>query len=207
MKLRQLGENLVASFSQHFQIPRNPRSSFLDYLSSDIFKNSVPNVVLNKFHAVRTQGNRAAHGTGPVNPQNSMWILRETFDLSRWFVLTLQTDAEVEALQFQEPPQAEADSKGKIQREKKAALQKLAAQEAQMQKLLEELEAARAQIAGAEKSAEDERRILAQTSQAVDVLQFDEAKTRQLLIDQMLSQAGWSVGSGLASTEEVGKGG
>ncbi len=201
IKLRQFGENLVASFFQHFQIPREPRTKFMDYLSNDTFQQSVPSVVLNKLHALRTQGNRAAHATGPVTPQIALWILRESFDLARWFALTLHAQANVEQIQFQEPSQAEPDSKGRIKREKREALQKLAAQEAQMQKLLEELEQARAQAVAAEKTAEQQQQILAQTNQAVNVLQFNEAETRKLLIDQLLVEVGWD----LANPAEVGQ--
>jgi len=205
MKLRQFGENLVASFFQHFQIPREPRAKFLDYLTSDTFQQSVPSVVLNKLHAVRTQGNRAAHATGPVTAQIALWILREAFDLGRWFALTLHGQQSLDQLQFAEPPQAEPDSKGQIKREKKEALQRLATQETQMQRLLEELDAIRAQAAAAEKTVEEQRRILAQANQAVNVLHFDEEKTRKLLIDQLLVQAGWDVAPGADSTAEVGK--
>lgn len=205
MKLRQFGENLAAAFFQHFQIPREPRAKFLDYLISDTFQHSVPSVVLNKLHALRTQGNRAAHATGPVTTQIALWILREAFDLARWFALTIHAQKDVEQLQFQEPPQAEADSKGQLKREKKDALQRIAAQEAQMQQLLDELETARLHAAAAEKTLEQQRQILAQANQAVNVLQFDEEKTRKLLIDQLLVQAGWDVAPGIGCTGEVGK--
>jgi len=205
VKLRQFGENLVAAFFQHYTIPRDARPSFLDYLTNDTFLQSVPNVVLNKLHALRTQGNRAAHATGPVKPQIAIWILHEAFDLARWFALTLYARAGLEELSFEEPPQGEPDSKGQLRREKKEVLQKLADQEARMLKLLEELETTRMQASAAEKTLEEQRRILAQANQAVGVLQFDEAKTRQLLIDDLLVQAGWDVAPGEESTHQVGK--
>ncbi|MCK5862073.1 MAG: DEAD/DEAH box helicase family protein, partial [Candidatus Hydrogenedentes bacterium] len=205
IKLRQFGENLVASFFQHYQIPREPRANFLDFLKNDTFLNSVPNVVLNKLHAVRIQGNRAVHSTGPVNTEKALWILREAFDLSRWFSLTLYARNDMEGLEFSDPQPEESDSKGKIKREKKQALQRLADQEARMQRLLQELEETRAKAAAAEKTSEEEKHILAQTKSAVNVLQFDEAKTRKLLIDQMIVQAGWNLAAGEESTSEVGK--
>lgn len=58
VKLRLFGENLVAAFFQHHQIPREPRATFLDYLTNDTFQHSVPPVILNKLHALRAQGNR-----------------------------------------------------------------------------------------------------------------------------------------------------
>jgi predicted type IV restriction endonuclease len=53
--------------------------------------------------------------------------------------------------------------------------------------------AAREQAAVAEKTEQEQKQILAQTNQAADVLAFDEATTRKVLIDTMLAQAGWDV--------------
>src|SRR5262249_12246334 len=64
---------------------------------------------------------------------------------------------------------------------------------------------ARRKAATAEKTVEEQQAILAQASQAANALQFDEETTRQLLIDQLLVQAGWHVGPDNENTGEVGK--
>lgn len=204
VKLRLFGENLIADFLQYYQVPRPPQANFLDLLRIAEEQSVAPPVVLNKLHALRTQGNRAAHGSSAsINPQIALWILREAFDLGKWFSLTIYANESVHSLAFEEP--APESSKGKLKREKKATLQKLAAQEAQMQKLLEELEAARKKAAAAEKTAEQQRAILAQANQAAHALQFDEETTKKVLIDQLLVQAGWDVGADGKSTRDVGK--
>lgn len=204
MKLRLFGENLVADFLQNYKIGTLPQTSFLELLQMLESQSLVPPVVLNKLHALRTQGNRAAHGSAEtVSPQGAMWILQEAFDLGKWFSLTVYTDDSVQTRTF-EPPQTD-ETKADLKREKKAALQKLAAQEAQMQKLLQDLESTRQLAARAEKTIEEQRAILAKANQAADTLQFDEQTTRKLLIDQLLVQAGWKVGPDDESTSEVGK--
>src|SRR5215831_3163060 len=62
VKLRLFGENLVADFLQHHKVPRLPQASFLELLQIMEDQSLAPPVVLNKLHALRTQGNRAAHG-------------------------------------------------------------------------------------------------------------------------------------------------
>lgn len=204
VKLRTFGENLVADFFQHYKIPRLPRANFLELLQIMERQGLVPTVVLNKLHALRSQGNRAAHGsTDAVSTNTVMWILKESFDLAKWFSLTIYSDESVRDLLFQEP--IPTDTKGALKREKKAALQKLAAQESQMQKLLDELEYARQRATAAEKSSEEQRTILAQANQAANALHFDEDTTRKLLIDNLLVEAGWDVAPDQESTSQVGK--
>jgi type I restriction enzyme, R subunit len=204
IKLRQFGENLVADFFMHHRLPRLPRASFIELLQALEEQALVPAVILDKLHALRIQGNQAVHGAADaVQPHHATWILREAFDLAKWVALTLHGDADAADREFATP--AMPESKRAIKREKKAALQKLAAQELQMQQLLRELEQTRLAAETAEKTLEEQKQILAKANHSVAVLQFDEASTRQLLIDQMLVQAGWNVGPGLESTSEVGK--
>ncbi len=205
VKLRLFGENLVADFFSHYEVPHFPRANFLELLQIMERQNLVPSVVLNKLHALRTQGNKAAHSSSTAfSPRAALWILEEAFDLAKWFALTVHADESVMSAAFQ-PPKPQSADKGVLKREKRDALQKLASQEAQMQKLLEELEQARREAATAQKTLEEQRTILARANQAADVLQFDEKTTRALLIDQLLVQAGWNVAPGAQSTDEVGK--
>lgn len=204
VKLRLFGENLVADFFAHHQIPHIPQSTFLELLRTLEQNNLVPSVVLNKLHALRMQGNQAAHGKpGAISSQTAMWILQEAFDLAKWFALTVHANNEVREMEFQTP--AQEDSKAGIKRQKKEALQKLADQEAQMQQLLQVLETTRLKAATAEKTLDEQKAILAQANQAASALEFDEETTRKLLIDQLLVQAGWNVGPDDKSTSEVGK--
>ena len=192
VKLRQFGENLVADFFQHHRIQQLPRSGFLEQLQNLEEQNLAPAVVLNKLHILRTNGNKAAHGSGDrLDSQIALWILREAFDLGKWFSLTIHANKTVHTLTFQEPKTA--DTKAKFKREKKAVLQKLAAQEAQMQQLLSELEQTRQKAEQAEKTVQEKQAILHQADHAANSLQFDEAETRKRLIDQLLIEAGWDV--------------
>ena len=78
VKLRMFGENLVADFFQHYKIPRLPQANFLELLQVLERESLAPPVVLNKLHVLRSQGNRAAHGSASaVSTKTVMWILRD----------------------------------------------------------------------------------------------------------------------------------
>jgi type I restriction enzyme, R subunit len=202
VKLRQYGENLIADFFFEKKIRRYPQSTFVEMLDLIRDQNLVPPVVLDKLHLLRKTGNQAAHGqASKIVPRIAILALRTAFDLGKWFNISVYADNSANEQKFKEPTLP--DSKSKLQREKKSVLQKLAAQEAQMQMLLDELEETRSKAAAAEKSQEEIQEILSQTNQAANVLQFDEAATRKLLIDQLLVQAGWDVGADGANTKDV----
>src|SRR5690606_33464784 len=104
-------------------------------------------------------------------------------------------------------PTAEAadERKGQLKREKRQVLEKLAAQEAQMEALLRELDAAREAAVTAEKKVEEIQSLASSGAAAANLLAFNEATTRARIIDSLLATANWSVGLGNASTAEVGK--
>ncbi len=204
VKLRLFGENLVKDFLQYYKIPRPYPDTFLDLLQIMQDQRFVSDAPLDKLHTIRQQGNQAAHGrANEIRPQTALETLEIAFEVGQWFSLTVHDHEAVRDLNF-EIPKPE-DSKAELKREKKTALQKLAQLEADMLHLLQELESARLQAETAEKTVAEQQAILAKASQAAEALQFDEAASRKFLIDQLLVQVGWNVGSHDESTSEVGK--
>ena len=122
VKLRLFGENLVADFLQHHQVSRPSEPSFLELISQVGQQGLAPPAVLNKLHALRLEGNRAAHdsGTSAVSTEKVLWILKEAFELGKWFVLSLHEEESVHGLSFEPPVQDQ--TKGAIKRDKKAGL-------------------------------------------------------------------------------------
>ena len=161
-------------------------------------------MVLSKLHSLRVQGNKAAHGE-EVAAQQSRWILQETYDVSKWLVLTYDGVDVASLPKFQEPAPPSTRDPAELKREKKAILERLSKQEAQLEKLLKELAAERKKVKEAEATAEELQAALEAGQQSANVLQFDEATTRQRLIDSELVSAGWDVGAKGKSTAEVGQ--
>lgn len=206
VKLRLFAENLVKSVFAHHRLERFHNSNFNDLLNDDSFKAITPAVVLDKLHLIRIKGNHAAHGTLHKFTDNEVVeIVRNAWGLGQWLVLSQGKLSKEQLPAWQSIALSPEDSKAAIKREKKAALQKLAQQEAQMAKLLEELEKTRAKADAAAKSAEEKDTLLKQAQHAANTLEFSEEKTRYELIDEHLRAAGWNLGKRGVSNGEVGQ--
>lgn len=205
MKLRLFAENLTKDIYHDLRLPKPEQSTFVDLLKNNAFEAITPRVVLDKLHALRIHGNKAAHGE-PATARTALWLLQEAYDLGRWlFVQFAKGDAA--AIPAFEQPSAEGadESKGQLKRESRQVLEKLAAQEAQMESLLRDLETAREATATAEKKVAEIQSLAISGTATANLLEFDEATTRARIIDSLLATANWNVGLGTVSTAEVGK--
>ena len=200
VKLRLFAENLTKDIYRDLGLPKPDQPTLVDLLKNPSFTAITPKVVIGKLHALRMHGNKAAHGE-PVKPQNALWLLREAYDLARWLFVRYGEGTAIEIPPFKQPAQPQAEQA----RQRRRVLEKLAAQEAQMECLLQELEASRQKAAVAEKKTEELEALAAKAAQAANELEFDEATTRARLVDSLLASVGWNVAAGEASTEEVGK--
>lgn len=205
VKLRLLAENLTKDIYSDLGLPKPDQASFVDLLNNQSFAAITPKVVLDKLHALRIHGNKAAHGEISL-AKNALWLLQEAFDLGRWLFIQFGKGEASSIPSYAQPDSSENDeTKGQLKREKRQALENLAAKEAQMERLLGELEAARQVAATAEKKAEELQALSASSNATANLLEFNEATTRARIIDSLLATAGWNVAQGEASTPEVGK--
>lgn len=208
-KLRSFCEHAALGIRHRVRLPKLVRPGLLDLLDDASFKAAVPPVVIDKMHALRVAGNRAVHG-GEGDTATALRMLKESHDLAKWLQVTFAGAAVSDCGIFVEPPIGGVEGSER-RREKRAILERVAAQEAQMQALLEELEQSRARAEQAASTAAELQASLASGQAAADSLKandplaFDEAETRRYLIDVMLAEAGWNVGPNLTSTQEVGK--
>ena len=206
VKLRTFAEFLVKALFSHHRFELTYQSNLNDLLADHTFKSVTPPVVQDKLHLIRIKGNHAAHGTlHPTTPAQMTGILKEAFDLAQWFALSTGLLRRDELPSWQEPLALTGDSKSQLQREKKAALQKLAEQETLMARLLADLEEARSQAEAAHTTTAEKAVLLNQAQQAASALDFSEQETRFKLIDELLIKAGWNVGPRGKNTEEVGQ--
>ncbi|TIR49115.1 MAG: DUF4145 domain-containing protein [Mesorhizobium sp.] len=200
VKLRLFAENLTKDIYRDLRLPKPDQPTFVDLLKNAAFASVTPKVVLDKLHALRIHGNKAAHGD-EAKTQNVLWLLKEAHDLARWLLVQYGNAKAGDIASFKQPQPPQAAEA----RERRQILEKLAAQEAQMEALLCELDAARQAATAAKKKAAELEAISASAHAAADALAFDEATTRIRLIDSMLARVGWDVGAARASTEQVGK--
>lgn len=203
VKLRTFAEEVVKELYVKLRLPVPPQATLYDLTREDSFRRSVPSVILNKLDSLRVQGNKAAHGD-KCSTAAALWILREAYEVASWLFVGIYGGAKDQIPEYREPAITRADNDEEARRERKQILARLAAQEAQMQQLLSELERIRARQAESVSSAETEA-VRDQGALAAQVLRFDEATTRRRLIDEALRAAGWDVAGDGSSTEQVGQ--
>lgn len=200
IKLRTFSEHLVEGIYLTNDLPLPYQRNLFELLAEESFKNTVPKVVLDKLHLIRVNGNKAAHGQ-PTQSETALSCLREAWDLGCWYFITYGGGRPNECPDYQEPPSV--DTKARLKKEKKAALEKIASQEAQLQELLQQVETLRAQ---AKVVAKTEAELLALKSAgqaAADALKFNESTTRKRLIDKQLAEAGWDFDTNGGNTSQV----
>jgi type I restriction enzyme R subunit len=203
VKLRTFAEQSVTTIYDQFRLPIPTDANLFDLLNQDSLKSVLPPSVLSKLHAIRMHGNKAAHGD-KATAATALWILREAYALSCWMYETFYNGDPAKTPPFTEPL-AEGDKAKVGEQARREVLRKLAAQEAQMQFLLQELEKTRSQAEAAEKTVEDLQSLLSKGRNVAVALKFDEATTRERMVDSQLIDAGWDVGTNGASTEQVGQ--
>jgi type I site-specific restriction endonuclease len=204
VKLRLFAENMTKDIYRDLRLPKPDQSTFVDLLKNPSFAAITPKVVLDKLHALRIHGNKAAHGD-QAHSRNALWLLQEAYDLARWLYIQYGNGTIASILPFR-TPKADATGVTIVQgRERRNILEKLAAQETQMEALLGELDVARKAAATAEKKADELQALAASANASANALEFDEATTRSRLIDSLLASAGWNVAAGEESTAQVGK--
>lgn len=205
VKLRAFGEYLTKDIYADLNLPKPYRASFIDLLSESAFCSVAPKVVLDKLHAIRMQGNKAAHGES-AKPQTALWLLKEAYDLARWMAVNFEKVDPASLPAFTQPPKpSNIESAAEIEQARRKLLGALAAQEAQMSELLSNLDESRKQALAAEKKLEELGSLADEAQNAANILQFDEATTRVRIIDGLLASAGWDVAAGLESTDSVAK--
>lgn len=204
IKQRSFVEHVVIAIYERYRL-RPPYSDGLnDLMNEQSFRQSVPDVVQNKLHAVRKGGNHAAHPRRPITSQLSLECLAQLFDIARWFHLQIDGGERGATPQYAAPP-PEPERGAKT----KDALEKLRLAEAKYESILAELEAEKTKRLAAERAATEhaseleELREKEEGQKVASFLEFDEETTRRRLIDQALLAAGWNVGANGASTEQV----
>ena len=208
-KLRVFCEQTVDWIHHVQRLPKPFRASLNDLLHNQPFKDVVPEIVLSKLHALRMEGNSAAHGN-KGDTTTALRLVREAYNISRWLHVNYANGNVSDCPDYTEPPEGGAEG-SKHRREKRAILERVAAQEAQMQKMLADLAKERSRADQAEATVEERQAALqaalqaTQELQSVDPMAFNEDETRNYLIDQMLADEGWDVGKGITDTEEVKK--
>ncbi len=180
VKLRSLAEQLTKEVYSELRLEKPLETDFVSYLTAPAFRQAVPEVICVKLHAIRKQGNKAAH-EGNVETKDALWVLRETFEVSAWFAVGCLDIKPTDIPDFQPPSKNKTDIKT-LEAEKNNIKTKLDA-------ALEKLNKAKADY----KAIKVKAATKAKGQNAADALHYDEATTRKRLIDVTLAEAGWNI--------------
>jgi len=214
VKMRCLMEKIVGVIYAKLQLPVYPNASIIDKINADSFTSVVPSQIIDKLHAIRKSGNRAAH-EGKVSQQEAVWILQECYFVSGYFYVAYCGGDAKNLPQFVAPDctKLAEQTDAQFARENKQLQAKLAEHEARLKQALDELKAAEAaqlkaqQEAASLKKAIDEGAVAKAKAgfASMSGINFNEAQTRARIIDMDLRASGWNVSLDSSSTEDVRK--
>jgi type I restriction enzyme R subunit len=202
IKQRTFVEQAVAAIYAAYRLLPPQSDNLNDLMNAEPFRQSVPEVVQNKLHALRKAGNHAAHPRSLITHQQSLDCLSQLFDIARWFHVQIDGGTPQEASKYS-PPKPEPGPT----RNTKEALEKLRLAEAKYESVLAALQEETRKRLDAERAAAEHATELAKLKEegqkVASFLRFNEELTRRRLIDQALLAAGWKVGPDGTNTDEV----
>jgi len=215
VKLRCYVEKIVGYLYRELRLPVLPTANIYDKLCSASFTAVVDQTFLDKFHALRKGGNKAAHD-GYVNQHDCLWLVKEAYLISCWLYIAYGGGKVEDCGQFVSPENVPNgnESKAEFKRKNKQLQQKLKQNSAELEQALKELdqaqkdqllaqqEAAKLKLQVNQVSAD---KLKQNTEKLKSTFDFNEAETRKRIIDAELRSVGWDVALTDESTEQVGQ--
>ena len=88
IKLRCFAELIVGYIYRDLCLPSNENASFFERLDAENFKLAVNRPILDKLHAIRINGNNAAH-KGSISSEDALWLVKEAYLIGCWVDLVV----------------------------------------------------------------------------------------------------------------------
>ena len=192
-RLRSFAEELTKSIYEEEQLPRMPQSSFYELTKSPVFQDCVSKSLIHQINFLRIQGNNTAHGAeGEL--RNAQMALSTAHQLAMYMGIKYygRKKEQIPVLQDVKDP---TTTLSQLKKSVSSYEKELKIQQEELQRVMDQLEQERTKksdkLTPPTKSAKQKRK--QQSQNVADSLQWNEAKTRALLIDAMLVQAGWDI--------------
>lgn len=192
-RLRSFAEELTKTIYKEELLPRKPQSSFYDLVKDPVFNHCVSKSLVYQINFLRIQGNDAAHG-GEGDLRNAKLALNAAQELAKYMAVKYYGVTQATLPEFIEVKDPSA-ALSQLQQSVSSYEKELQKQQEELQRVMDKLEQERTRnLDKLDQPAKPDQQKRQQQSQKVaDSLQWNEAKTRALLIDAMLLQAGWDV--------------
>ena len=181
VKLRCFAEALVGFLYRELRLPREPSDGFFEKLKSPCFQDAVGEAVMQKLHALRILGNKAAHGCS-MDAGTSLPLIEEAYLLGQWLCKTYSGDS-LEPYPPYEPPGKPSEPPADLAGTAAALVEQLAAAKEELSRLEASEKASLAQIAELGQAL-DETRLLDfknASAKAGETIDFKPANTRRLV--------------------------
>lgn len=203
IRLRSFAEELTKTIYKLELLPRMPQSTFNDLLRNPVFSDCVSASLIYQIDFLRKQGNDSAHG-GKGDLNNATLALRAAHELAKYMAIKYYGMTQTALPVFMDVPNPAA-TLSQLRKSVSTYEKELQKQQEELQRVMDTLEQERTRnIEKIDPPAKpDQLKRQQQSQQVADSLQWSEAKTRKLLIDLMLQQAGWSVGNAAQVGQEV----
>ncbi|MBS7325420.1 MAG: DEAD/DEAH box helicase family protein [Thiopseudomonas sp.] len=202
-RLRSFAEELTKTIYKEERLPRLPQASFYELVKNPVFVDCTSKPLIDHINILRIQGNDTAHGAvGDLRSAQS--ALSKAHQLAMYMAIKYYGVPQASIPDFVEVPDS-ASASAALQKSVSAYKQELNQTEEALQRVIAELERERTRnVENLEPPAKpDQQKRQRESQQVADSLQWDEAKTRALMIDVMLLQAGWDVGNPAQVGQEV----
>jgi type I restriction enzyme R subunit len=194
-RARHLVEQVVLWMYEHDEDLTMPfDTSFYTITNEVAFKKIVGYTVWEKMDLIRRKGNQALHNKGKVSKEESLKICEEAFHVMYWLYRTYAPeDAEVSDVSFnrdavpqmQEQPAIDPQELKQLNEKNERAAERLR----ELELALGEKDEALAQ------RNREIKQMRLQSRKFADTHDYNEAQTRELLIDVMLRESGWDPGA------------
>ncbi len=192
-RLRSFAEELTKTIYKEEVLPRLPQSSFYELVKNPVFVDCTSKPLIHQINFLRIQGNDTAHGA-EGDLRNAQLALKTAYQLAIYMAVKYYGVPQASIPEFVEVPDPTATIAG-LQKSLSAYEKELSQKQEALQQVIAELEHQRTRnLEKLEPPARpDQQQRQRQSQQVADSLQWSEAKTRALMIDAMLLQAGWDV--------------
>ena len=201
-RLRSFAEELTKSIYQEERLPRLPQASFYEMTKSSMFSACVDPSLIHQINYLRIQGNDTAHGA-QGEKRNACTALGTAYQLAIYMGVKYYGKKKIEISEFKDIPDPGSELV-QLKKSNSKFQKALEASQKEVKRITDELDKERIKTQEALKAptseALAERRKASQ--QVADSLQWNEAKTRAMLIDALLLRAGWDVKNTKQVTQE-----
>ena len=192
-RARSFAEEVTKSIYKEERLPRLPRANFYDLIKNPVFEDCVSKSLIHQINFLRVQGNDPAHGA-EGDLRSAQIAMGTAHQLATYMAVKYYGKSQSNIPPFKDIPDP-TQKMSQLNQSVSAYEKDLKKQQEELERVVAELEKERIKNAAkAEEPTEPEQTKRKQQSQAVaDSLNWNEAKTRQQLIDAMLIQAGWDI--------------